>query len=1196
MKSYPICFSRRAQIVRLSPLLLCLSAHAAVVPLNESNSTHDWTLPSGINLLNGATAHTPSAPQHPDHGNGDVASSSWLTLTDGTLGAAGNKAASVTPDNGHSVIFPLDTTINSNGYNLTSFDSYCAWPDSGRDNQDFTIEYSTVGDPATFIPIATVSNHTGAPNNSTHTRLTDDTGFLATGVHSVRFVFANQENGYTGYREFILFGTAVPLADPLTWTGAGGSAGSADWTVDPDNNWKLTADGTPSDFSSLSALTFDSTGTNTDINVPVALTASAMIFTNDVTTPYTFGGDLLTVSNNLVSSGTGSVTFDAPTSFATGVDMSGTGSLVFNGTLQSTGLLLSGTGSVTLGTDNNLAGVTSVADGTLNVSSDFALGLSALTVSGGTVNFTSAFPVVGSLAGSGGSVVLGSLPSGDTSLQVGNPDITAYAGSITDASPTANGSITKVDSGTLTLSGTNTYTGTTAVAAGQLEFGKRVSLYNATPASWTSSKITVESGAVLGFRVGGPEEFTESDLAALDPAIFGFGSVLGLNTTGGDFTLAHAFGGDMGILKSGNNVLRLTGANTYTGPTKVIRGVLEAASPSAASIPGDAILGDASAPGIFLNLGADNQFAPTSVVSFQNGPAANAKLQLRGTSQTIEGLDGAAAHLVSIVQNDELGTPGFISATPGDAVLTINATSDHSFKGLIRNGDGVTSPLAIVKTGPGVQEFVNTPVQGYSYSGPTTIDEGTLRLNFANNAPNGFGSNVTVNSPGGVPAIFALDGNFDFGMTISGTGRVEKQGAGTVRLVNSVNQYSGGTTVTAGILALSSNGGAGAGTGPGQFCTAGEMIPSNVVTVENGATLRLDGVAPLGNSEMLPEFGLSILINPGAKLSGGINTVAFVPNLTLNGGVVDITDGAGHGGFNTNLALVGTVVVGGSSTLQSVISTSGVGANANVSLGSLGLPGTVFQVANVTGNGNTDLGVSSVLGDVHGTPSPLTKTGPGTMFLQAVNTYTGTTHVMEGELRLDSSFLADDSAVIIDAAGTLNLLHSDEDVVGTLTLEGTPVSPGSYVAVGNTTPGAIQTPRIKGDGILVVTSEPLPGFDQWAEIIPNADDRERSDDPDGDGFDNLSEYLFGTSPNQGNGSLTTTERTPAGLVIRWNEIATGAASYVLQESATLEAVSWLPSGAVVEDQPVQDLPDHVRKMATIPIDSPAKFARVQGAE
>ena len=78
--------------------------------------------------------------------------------------------------------------------------------------------------------------------------------------------------------------------------------------------------------------------------------------------------------------------------------------------------------------------------------------------------------------------------------------------------------------------------------------------------------------------------------------------------------------------------------------------------------------------------------------------------------------------------------------------------------------------------------------------------------------------------------------------------------------------------------------------------------------------------------------------------------------------------------------------------------------------------------------------------------------------------------------------------------------------------------------------------------------------------------------------------------------MTTAERTPAGLVIRWNEIATGAASYVLQESATLEAVSWLPSGAVVEDQPVQDLPDHVRKMATIPIDSPAKFARVQGAE
>ena len=74
-----------------------------------------------------------------------------------------------------------------------------------------------------------------------------------------------------------------------------------------------------------------------------------------------------------------------------------------------------------------------------------------------------------------------------------------------------------------------------------------------------------------------------------------------------------------------------------------------------------------------------------------------------------------------------------------------------------------------------------------------------------------------------------------------------------------------------------------------------------------------------------------------------------------------------------------------------------------------------------------------------------------------------------------------------------------------------------------------------------------------------------------------------------------TERTPAGLVIRWNQIAQGG-TYVLEEGTTLEEGSWGPSAAAVTDDPVQDLPDYVRKMATIPIDGPVKFARVQGTE
>lgn len=46
--------------------------------------------------------------------------------------------------------------------------------------------------------------------------------------------------------------------------------------------------------------------------------------------------------------------------------------------------------------------------------------------------------------------------------------------------------------------------------------------------------------------------------------------------------------------------------------------------------------------------------------------------------------------------------------------------------------------------------------------------------------------------------------------------------------------------------------------------------------------------------------------NEGCKILGGTNTVAFVSNLTLDGGKIELTGGATTGGFNTNLTFVGT--------------------------------------------------------------------------------------------------------------------------------------------------------------------------------------------------------------------------------------------------------------------------------------------------
>ncbi len=76
---------------------------------------------------------------------------------------------------------------------------------------------------------------------------------------------------------------------------------------------------------------------------------------------------------------------------------------------------------------------------------------------------------IGSLAGSGGNVILGSrnLSVGDNSAN------TRFSGIIQDGSNGTGGSLTKTGSGTLTLTGANTYTGGTSIKGGTLLVANR---------------------------------------------------------------------------------------------------------------------------------------------------------------------------------------------------------------------------------------------------------------------------------------------------------------------------------------------------------------------------------------------------------------------------------------------------------------------------------------------------------------------------------------------------------------------------------------------------------------------------------------------------------------------------------------------------------------------------------------------------
>jgi autotransporter-associated beta strand protein len=1152
--------------------------------VNESNATNIWTLPTGTNLLANGLEKDPALASGSSHGNNDNTNSDWNTLTDGTVGSAGNQMESVGPLNATSVVFPLDISTNTKGYDLKSLDSYGAWGDSGRDDQDYTVSYSTAEDPSTFISIGTVSNKTFAPINSTHTRIAATAGnILGTHVGAVKFEFNNQENGWTGFREFVALGTPVPLVDPLTW--AGGT--NANWTAtDNNNNWKQ--NGVSAPFTSAAGLIFNNTGINTTINVGFGITAASMTFSNDASHPYSFTGtQTLTVTNGISATGAGSVTF--------------------GNILAANALDVSGTGSVTLNNSNPLTGSTTVSNGTLNVLSDLGLGDgstgpgSSLTVSGGTVRFSSQNPILSTLAGTGGTVLLGkSTGTVSSTLSLGIGTSSTYSGAIANGSASVQGSLYKTGGGTLTLAGTNTYTGTTTVSEGELKLGKRLSLYNGIAASWIPGKIIVgdPSGGirtVLSLRLGGAGEFTSADVAALHGA-FGPDAILGLDTSSGNAEISNIITGSVKIEKEGINTLRLSAANTFSSGITIDQGALEFAKTGGAAITSDLTVGNITFDS-YANMAADNQFGPNSLLKFNTGAGAvNGKFQLRGTSQTVAGIDSTSNDRIACIQNDDVVAPGY-TTDPGPATLTINTAavdSFHSYHGILRNNNG--GSVSVIKTGLGTQEFVNS-LDGFTYDGLTTINQGKLRLNFVSGST-GFGSNVVVNSPGTFD-INATGGDYNFDRIISGNGPITATGINAIRLTNPANAFTGGLTIGSpeiasyfGFLALSAQSGVvqGAGNAAGQTCIGGAMTPTNVITVQGGATLALDGISPLGESSVQPAYAPSVVINNSGLRGSGL---AFVANLTLNHGEVTIGNGMAIAGFDTALCFVGTVTVAGDSNLASTVITPTAGPTANASLGSPGLPGTVFNVSDVTSSADVDLDVQAVLRNANSTVAPLTKTGAGTMFLEGANTYTGDTTITGGVLTVNGSSIVDTNKVIING-GKLGVTDGMNETIGSLYFGSVKQAAGTYGSTTSTATHKDDT-HFSGTGIVTVSPDVVAGYEQWASVITNGQNA-RGQDADGDGFTNLQEYLFGTSPIVANGSLSTLEKSGNNLIIRWSQRVPG--TYTLKESTTLMN-PWTTSAIVptnAADQTGQYSPDYTRKEAVIPVDSVRKFVRVEATE
>jgi hypothetical protein len=198
--------------------------------------TPTWIVAPGSLLAGLAPSSVGSGSFTTEGGGGTV------VLTDGKFGSVGGGNSSLATCGvgvGTTVTYTLAGAAT--GYDLARIVTYGGWGDAGRDQQHYTVSYSTVAAPATFVNLVSASynppNAAGKPSADRVTITPFPGTLLARNVAAVKFDFTNPtgENGWSGYAELSVFGVKSPpqigsitaSGGNLRLTGIGGTAGAS---------------------------------------------------------------------------------------------------------------------------------------------------------------------------------------------------------------------------------------------------------------------------------------------------------------------------------------------------------------------------------------------------------------------------------------------------------------------------------------------------------------------------------------------------------------------------------------------------------------------------------------------------------------------------------------------------------------------------------------------------------------------------------------------------------------------------------------------------------------------------------------------------------------------------------------------------------------------------------------------------------
>lgn len=916
--------------------------------------------------------------------------------------------------------------------------------------------------------------------------------------------------------------------ESLIWTGAQ----NANWTtvaVGGSKNWKYLGAGI--EFTTNSPVIFDDSASNFNVNIAQNVSPSAIVFEHNDPKSYTISstGGFGITSGTLVLNGDGKVTLTVPdtSTSATNInnelgilEITGAGSIAASSSITNKGSLilnLAGAPQVYPNPINGTGSVTKLGNATLTLSGANTFS-GNFTLDGGVLNFNSANALgtgtgiitlnVGTLDNTSG----GALTSTSTKPQVWNTDIT-----FTGTNSLAMGT------GTVTLGGEGASRTVNVVAntfgAGAIS-GPAFDLHK-TGAGTLQLDPAVAStiGGMLDVQAGvfniGKNDFNSSGISGT--GVIGNGSTIErwlyvTNTVDQTFsgTLQNSGTGPLGFLKQGPASMTLSGANTFTGSFTVAAGTLNLTGGLAANaVAANFRVGNVAETPARLNI------EPTATIgnrlSLYVGLAGPGAVYQNGSALTLTGAGTDGFRLGSNV-----GGYGYYKLSGG--AFTVG---EAGIGGLANDTAGVMDITGGTFSTAG---YITVGRGGLTSSGLLNVTGGSvsaarMELNWAGAA----GAQSVVNIGGGAGAAgITLAPSATLGLQLSSNAI-----AGTVGIVNLLPNG----TLTTGIVGdananptglLNFNGGVlkAATTNAGatflSSANGGVYVYGNGGTVDNSGTAitiakPLIGATGYGVSSISVTGGTGYVGAPLVKISGGIGTGA-TGHATIDGsgnltGIVIDSPGSGYDtGDTLSVALVGG---GGSGAVVGSVSLAEHTAHGGINFTGAAIT-TLSGVSTYTGNTTVSSGSIVYLGD-----------NAGLKFAPAAN---GVSNKVTGA---GAAYLYGDFTIDLGGAAIAN--GNSWTLVDTAAKSFDPLT---FTVVGFTevTPGIHQLVDAnktwtftESTGALTLAVSTGSGYSTWAAGFGlAAGDQDPTDDPDHDGFSNLTEYVLGGNPSQSDTSIAPT--------------------------------------------------------------------------